>query len=105
MTSVTFRHMEPRSVVALVAETDLQGIEWGGDVHVPPGNVELARDVGVLTRDAGLATPSYGSYFRLGEDDEADFLTILKSAEALGVRNVRVWTGRKGSALADAVHW
>ena len=32
----------------------MEGIEWGGDVHVPPGDEARARDVAALTREAGL---------------------------------------------------
>lgn len=104
MVSVTFRKMTPREVVDVVAEAGLEGIEWGGDVHVPPGDLALAREVGQMSRDAGLATPSYGSYFRLVENDVEAFGPVVETAQALGASNIRVWAGKLGSEQADAAY-
>ncbi|WP_247982220.1 sugar phosphate isomerase/epimerase family protein [Microbacterium sufflavum] len=96
--SVTFRALEPARIVALAAAAGLEVIEWGGDVHVPPGDVARAEEVARLTADAGLAVASYGSYFRAGA---AESLTaVLDSAAALGADRVRVWAGSTGSAAA-----
>ena len=93
--SVTFRSLDPQRVVDLVADAGLDVIEWGGDVHVPPGDVERAAQVAELTAAAGLESCSYGSYFRAGEGES--LTPILDSAEALGVDRVRVWAGGVGS--------
>ena len=80
--SVTFRKKTPEEVIDIVKKAGLTHIEWGGDVHVPHGDVETAKRVGELTRAAGLTVSSYGSYFK---DPEADlqFEDVLASAVAL----------------------
>ena len=35
--SVTFRNLNVERIIELVVEAGLDGIEWGGDVHVPTG--------------------------------------------------------------------
>ena len=89
--SVTFRALSAAHVVSLASQARLEAIEWGGDVHVPPGDVATARQVAALTADAGLAVASYGSYFRAGEGE--DITPVLDSASALGARRIRVWAG------------
>ncbi|MFY9713293.1 MAG: sugar phosphate isomerase/epimerase [Microbacterium sp.] len=96
--SVTFRELTPERIVTLAADAGLEVIEWGGDVHVPPGDVVRAALVARATADAGLAVCSYGSYFRAGVGEE--FTPILDSAEALGADRIRVWAGSVGSAEA-----
>lgn len=97
--SVTFRQLTPERLVQVVAEAGLEVIEWGGDVHVPPGDPERAAQVAQATTDAGLAVCSYGSYFRAGADEQ--LTPILDSAQALGADRVRVWAGRVDSADAS----
>ena len=43
LVSVTFRQKSVEEIAALTAEAGLSGVEWGGDVHVPPGDREAAR--------------------------------------------------------------
>ena len=79
----------------------VEGIEWGADVHVPPGDVVSAESIAKHTRDAGLAMPSYGSYYVLGgKEGQAPFDAVLDSALALGCRIIRVWPGHGASADA-----
>ncbi|WP_243229597.1 sugar phosphate isomerase/epimerase [Microbacterium sp. CIAB417] len=98
--SVTFRSLDAAAIVTAAAEAGLESIEWGGDVHVPAGDVATAGRVAALTADAGLAVASYGSYFRAAEGD--DIAPVLDSAEALGATRIRVWAGSAGSADASA---
>lgn len=102
--SVTFRQLTPAEIVALVARAGLDGIEWGGDVHAPHGDLARAREVERLTREAGLRTLSYGSYYRVGEPNPVPFEAVLETAAVLGTALVRVWAGRRGSADADAAY-
>ncbi|MEL7086971.1 MAG: hypothetical protein AAGL98_00775 [Planctomycetota bacterium] len=62
LVSVTFRKLTPTQICELAADAGLQGIEWGGDVHVPAGDVGAAKAVAALTRARGLAVAAYGSY-------------------------------------------
>jgi 3-dehydroshikimate dehydratase len=101
--SITFRKLPPAEIVRWAAQAQLAGIEWGGDVHVPHGELETARRVAKLTRDAGLAVASYGSYYRMGQEELGSFRRVLDTALALGAPIIRVWAGKKASAEADAV--
>lgn len=75
-------------------------MEWGGDVHVPPGDLDRARDVGAATRDAGLTVAAYGSYYRVGAWPSEDFAPVLETARALEAPLIRVWAGHHGSQAA-----
>ncbi len=104
LVSITFRQLLPARIVELVAQAQLQAIEWGGDVHVPHGNLQIARDVQTLTHNAGLAVAAYGSYYRAGHsENEGDpFQAALDTAIALGAPVIRVWAGKKDSGEADS---
>jgi sugar phosphate isomerase/epimerase len=102
LVSVTFRQLSPREIVALARDAGLAAMEWGGDVHVPPGDLPRAREVAQMTRDAGLSVLAYGSYFRMGEEDPHRLTDLIDTVTALGAPAVRVWAGRRGSADADA---
>ncbi|WP_344819096.1 sugar phosphate isomerase/epimerase family protein [Microbacterium soli] len=96
--SVTFRRLDPEQIIALAAEAQLEAIEWGGDVHVPAGDVDRAARIARATTDAGLAVCSYGSYFHA--DPGESITSVLDSAQALGADRVRIWAGRVDSAQA-----
>nr|WP_276611112.1 TIM barrel protein [Kineococcus siccus] len=96
------RQLPAAAVVDAAARAGLTGIEWGGDVHVPAGDVATARDVGESTRAAGLRVTSYGSYHRTGVHPDDAFDDVLATALALGAPRVRVWAGDRASAQADA---
>ncbi len=102
LVSITFRKLSPAEIVELVAGAGLDCIEWGGDVHCPHGDVARAAEVRRLTGDAGLRVSAYGSYYRLGEENEFPLEGVIASARELGAPTVRVWAGRRGSAKADA---
>ena len=96
--SVTFRGHSPQTVADLASQAGLCAVEWGGDIHVPPTDVQNAASVGQLTRAAGLQVISYGSYFRAGYTAQTDFQAEIAAARALGAPNIRIWAGKKGSA-------
>lgn len=100
LVSITFRKLTPAEVVGLVRKAGLRGIEWGGDVHVPHGDIGRAREVRALTEEAGLKVAAYGSYYRAGwsETNGLPFKHVLDSAVELGAPTIRVWAGNKGSA-------
>ena len=98
--SVTFRSLTPAEIVGLVAHAGLEAIEWGGDVHVPPGDLRRAAEVARITAGAGLSVASYGSYFSCAEGESIQ--PMLDAAELLGTDRVRIWAGRIGSADASA---
>lgn len=94
LVSVTFRQLKPEAIVPLAAECGLEAIEWGGDVHVPPGNRMRARDVRQMTWDAGLQVAAYGSYWRATDQGIGE---VLETADDLEAPTVRVWAGSHGS--------
>lgn len=100
LVSVTFRALEPEAIVKLAAEASLEGIEWGGDVHVPHGDIAKAAAVGRMTRLNGLQVSSYGSYYRAGcEGEELQlFRQVLETAAALEAPSIRIWAGTQGAA-------
>lgn len=93
LVSVTFRQLAPDEIIALVVAHGLRAVEWGGDVHVPVGDLVVAREVGRRCVDAGIAVEAYGSYYR----GTGDFGPVLETALALGASRVRVWAGELGS--------
>lgn len=99
LVSISFRKESPSSVLAAAAAAGLRAIEWGGDVHVPPGDGETAARVGQMTRAAGLSVAAYGSYYHLGttENPAAAFAPVLATAKALGAPLIRIWAGTSGS--------
>lgn len=102
LVSVTFRALPWERVLETAAACGLEGVEWGGDVHVPCGDLTRARQVGNATRMHGLQTVCYGSYCRLtdGESSDEQLAALVKTAETLGAPLIRVWAGRQGSAGA-----
>ncbi len=100
LVSVTFRQLDPPAITELVRKAGLQAIEWGGDLHVPPGDTARAREVARLTSDAGLRSACYGSYYRLGvsECEGLAFGQVLETAVELGAPSIRVWAGNTASA-------
>jgi sugar phosphate isomerase/epimerase len=104
LVSITFRQLTPQQIVELCCKNQLQVIEWGGDVHVPHGDIDTATQVGRLTREQGLDVTAYGSYYRLAVSpaDGLDFSAVLASAVALETKAIRVWAGNRGSADSDA---
>ena len=106
LVSITFRKLVPADIIALVRQAGLTGIEWGGDVHVPHGDLGRAREVCQRTRDAGLAVAAYGSYYRINQSAATGlrFETVLDTAIALGAPTIRVWAGPRGSAQADTAY-
>jgi sugar phosphate isomerase/epimerase len=107
LVSVTFRQLTPREIVSLAYKNRLGLIEWGGDLHVPHGNTQVAKEVSGITRDAGLEVQAYGSYYKLGAEEQTGlpFEPVLKTAAALGAPVIRVWAGVIGSDAADEETW
>lgn len=108
LVTVTFRQLSPEEITAVAKGAGLEVLEWGGDVHVPAGDTQRAREVAALTRDAGLETICYGSYYRVGHEGEGGkpgFADVLATAAALGSPSIRVWAGTRGSDAADEAYF
>jgi 3-dehydroshikimate dehydratase len=100
LVSVTFRSLAPKDIIQLAVETRLEGIEWGGDIHVPPGDLANAREVARATREAGLEVAAYGSYYRAGESEKSGlrFAQVCETAAVLQAPTIRIWAGTGNSA-------
>lgn len=104
LVSITFRPLSCREVVNLVVRAGASGIEWGGDKHVPHGQLNVARDVRDMTEDAGLVVAAYGSYYRVGHNEPVAFEKIVETAAELGAPVIRVWAGKQGSDRSDEAY-
>ncbi len=110
LVSVTFRNLEADVLIELVKKAGMDGIEWGGDVHVP--DLASARKVAGLMEQSGLKTISYGSYYRAGEaaknrvsgPSQGNFEEVLEIAKTLQAPNIRVWAGSIDSEEAGDVY-
>lgn len=110
LTSVTLRSHSPEEVVSIMTELQIEAVEWAGDVHVPPGDLDKAASVRRLCNSAGITCTSYGSYYQcdIGGPGKGPFQhdhgagVALDTAKALGVTGIRVWAGRQGSASASS---
>lgn len=105
LVSVTFRQLSVPEVVELAAQAGLAAVEWGGDVHVPHGDLEAARAARRSTEDAGLRVAAYGSYYRAGHPDTGPFDAVLSSAVELDAPCIRIWAGTQGTDTADDAYW
>lgn len=106
LVSVTFRRLEPSEIIRLVKNAGLDGIEWGGDIHVPHGDTARAAEIFKMTEDSGLKIGAYGSYYRVGCDtNNKPFNAVLETAVALHAPVIRVWAGDRASAEADEAYW
>jgi 3-dehydroshikimate dehydratase len=103
MCSVTLRAEAPGAVIERAVAAGLDSIEWGSDVHLPAGDLDLAEAMGRRTREAGLTVCSYGSYvgFPWARGVPERFDAVLETAQALGAPRIRVWAGPHGSEAAD----
>lgn len=99
MVSATFREKSADDIIRLCKEADLQAVEWSENAHVMPGDPEGAAELLKKTQMAGLTVAAYGSYYRLGqnEDPKTVFQASLVSAKALKAPLIRVWAGTKPS--------
>lgn len=102
LSSATRRQLAVESVVEFAAKANLSSVEWGGDVHVPPGDLAAAEHAARATAEAGLRVAGYASYFRPGVHGVGDFGLVLETARALGAPRVRIWAGRVGSTRSTS---
>ena len=102
--SVTLRARSVPEVAALAASVGLQAVEWGGDVHVPVGDLRAAASARRCSAEAGLTIVSYGSYLQCSATAADHVDAVLDVTEALGTRAVRVWGAHgvePGSPVGD----
>ncbi len=93
LVSVTFRSFSPEKIISLAADAGLEAIEWGGDVHVPPGRFDAAEEISCKCSERGIVPTGYGSYYNAA-DAYSGFPEVLETAVCLGATYVRIWAGR-----------
>lgn len=101
LVSISFRGLACEEIIDITKKCGLDGIEWGGDIHVPPDNPENAKRVSELTKAAGLCTSAYGSYYKVGaygDNYKAEFGKFLDTAVILEAPIIRIWAGNTASA-------
>lgn len=100
LVSVTFREKSADAVLKLCRQAELKGVEWSENVHVFPGDPKGAQRLYEMTAEEGLSVAAYGSYYRLGEQDNPEevFCKSLESAAALRAPLIRIWAGKKPSS-------
>lgn len=99
LVSVTFRGLSVEEIADLCQKNHLTHIEWGSDVHVPPGDLKKAEQTAKLCEEKGLVPFAYGSYYRMGQNKN-EFSKYIDTARALNARVIRIWAGTKApSAL------
>ena len=103
LVSISFRKLKPAEIIRLCSQCDLREIEWGGDVHVPLGDLSAAREVARQTREAGLNVCCYGSYVRMTREERPVFPALVDTARALGAPSIRVWAGKGEDADLDEI--
>lgn len=105
LVSISFRGESPQSLIRAMREAGLSKVEWGGDVHVPVGDISLAKRIGAETRAAGLDPCAYGSYYRIGVSPLDEWQRTIETALALGAPLIRVWAGDKNSQDMNEADW
>ncbi len=93
LVSVTFRSVSCEKLIEYIKKSGLSCVEFGGDVHIPHGDIKKAEEVKNTCKKNNIDIVSYGSYYRAGTGQ--DFNSILETAAALGASNIRVWAGSK----------
>ncbi len=95
LVSISFRDLQAEKVIELVREAGLESIEWGGDIHVPVGDILKARKIKDLMKENNLITSAYGTYYRVGLDNNEKIEDILETGKVLKTNIIRVWGARK----------
>jgi 3-dehydroshikimate dehydratase len=107
LVSVTFRKLMVEQIVGLASQAGIQSIEWGGDIHIPPGDFATAERALKLTQGANLNVSSYGSYYKSAESEKngISFNIVLQTAEILGAPLIRVWAGIGNAEDVNETYW
>ena len=105
LVSVTFREMSPFQIIDLAVKSGIDGIEWGADVHIKPGELEMATKVLDYSNLNKIKILSYASYYKAGTEDRKKFKGVLETAIKLQAPRIRVWAGNKNSNLFNQIEY
>ena len=95
LTSISFRKKSISQIANLAHDAQLDAIEWGGDVHVKPGDKEAALFAYRSCHELGLGISAYGSYYEAGSNEP--FMPVLDTALRLQCPLIRIWAGNVAS--------
>ncbi len=98
LVSVSFRELSYQQIIKECKANGLKFIEWGSDVHAPVNDIERLNDIAKLQKENDIICSSYGTYFRLGVNDNSELSDYIKAAKILGTDILRLWCGNIGSA-------
>jgi len=94
-TSVTLRSYSIEEVVKIAEKSGAEMIEWGSDFHIKSqADAKKAKE---LCDSINLKINSYGTYYRTGCGDKAEWEEICKISDIMGAKYIRTWLGTKGS--------
>lgn len=97
LVSISFRNIQPETLIRKVLDAGLECIEWGSDVHAPKNDIPTLEKIAALQSETGIKCSSYGTYFKFMRDDPTDLKGYINAAKILGTNILRVWCGTKGS--------
>lgn len=99
LVSVTFKKESPEFVLAAMWQAGLRAVEWSENWHVPAGDAVFAAELAQKTAAQGAKVAAYGSYYRLGENENPQraFAPVLRNAVAMRAPVLRIWAGSRPS--------
>ncbi len=95
LVSISFRALSPEEILKEMTACGLTHIEWGSDVHAPQNDLEKVKAVAALQAQYGVTCSSYGTYFKIGTHENAEFENYIIAAKTLGTDVLRLWCGNK----------
>ncbi len=98
LVSISFRGLSPERIIEETKKAGLCCIEWGSDVHAPCDDTEKLYKIAALQKESGIFCCSYGTYFRLGENNTAELKKYIDAAKILGTDILRLWCGNKATS-------
>lgn len=100
-TTVTFRDKSIEQIFEISNQNNIKLIEWGGDKHLPFDDDIVLNKVIDLSKKYCMCNYSYGSYYRVGDNDFEKFEKICQVVQKIGGKVIRIWLGRKGSLFTS----
>ncbi|MCR5457576.1 MAG: hypothetical protein K6F14_05835 [Clostridiales bacterium] len=97
LVSISFRNHSAEEIIHKLTETTLEYVEWGSDVHAPFNDFKAIDSINRLSKEFGVKTSSYGTYFKVGRDNPDTFVEYTDAAKRLNTDVLRVWIGTKSS--------
>lgn len=101
LASISFRKNSPKEILEAMSAAGLSLIEWGSDIHAPIDSPTKIQEILDLQSSFDITCCSYGTYFRLGENEPEMLKTYIQTANRLGTNILRIWCGTKAEPRMD----